>query len=199
MAKQNLYYISYNRDNLSSVREINQCITNPLARSGIVEFKPDSEIFRLHMHPVTGKGVCAHISPVNEKGEIGYNIFYSPKFERDKFHKRNAEIYLEMIDNNEDIFVVFINQYSQRKKDNKEEFPNKNERDSLKRLLSRYIEANQDPYPKVACLTSDHTLSSRTLDLFLSISQDIANLSEIRPKEISYTPDSQVRSPVMIF
>ena len=159
MDKPILHYVTYfgNRSHLCTAAGTQNLVTVPLALSERVQFLPDSEIFEFKREHHNPYDLSAHITPVRPGGVIGpSSAYFSQGLEF--IPQRTKKLYLDMIARGEGIFPIVTpeeDQIAHRYTPTpKRPFPASNQRLPFERLIKTYLEANPDPYVRLAVISA---------------------------------------------
>lgn len=201
MDKPTLYYVTYfDEGHIRTAYGYQNFVTIPLARSGRVQFLPDSEILGFNRDHEGLYDLSAHITPVQPGGVIGPSSAYFPHG-LEFIPQRTRKLYLDMITRGEDIFPIVTpkdDQTTHRYTSTpKRPFPVGNQRLQFERLIRTYLEANPDPYVRLAVISANRKDGKQTLETFLSIAEEFAKPTEIKPKSegiVTVTPSGQIFS-----
>jgi len=177
--KPSLLYIVYH-DYLMTASNVSTLITEPMATSKKIKFLPNSEVFEFDRMPHGPNSLSACVAQVGKMGEIGPLSCYFTNCP-DEIHERTRDLYKGMLTEGDDIFPIITPSKAQSGlAPDDTSFPTEEQISPLKKLLETYLEANPDPYPRLAIVNTTQPYLKCILDAFLSMAREVGKPTEIK-------------------
>ena len=171
MANLSLNYVTHSGGNPSEMEAV-RGIARYLAKNKRINFLPDSEILQFGGDSNSTLWMC-----VVHAGSYGHIPGGCYANRNSNFPERTREKYLRFILQGFEIFPMAAPE--EALETGAEFAPSDTQRLAFQKLIATYIDANPDPYPRLALLGSSQNREGHMRDMFMRLACEVADPVEI--------------------
>lgn len=172
MANLSLNYVTHSGGNPSDMEAV-RGIARYLAERKKINFLPDSEILQFGRDPDSTLWMCVMRAGLH--GHIPDGCYAN---RNSNFPERTRGKYLGLIRQGSEIFPIAAPEEALKTGD--EFILSRTQGLAFQKLIATYIDANPDPYPRLALLGSSQNGDGHMRDMFMSLAGEVADPVEIR-------------------